>query len=255
MQTISPYRLVREIEQLLEQNPDGVLAFDGDGTLWSGDVGEDFFFAFSDRGDYFEAATAQLASEATRIGLPKEVDGAAYARALFRAYEKGLYPEDLTCEMIAWSPAGWSYSDLCTFVSNVLNDGKIVERSHSETRKVIDWASQRGVPVYVVSASPRVVVEAAAARIGIDSSRVIAVTQRIQANVLLPEVERPIPYAEGKVRQLRKRIGDRPLLAAFGDNVFDVEMLGAAKIPLAVRPKPRLLDVADAVPTMRVLEL
>jgi len=255
VQAISPYRVVREIETLLGEFPDGVIAFDGDGTLWSGDVGEDFFFAFSDRGEYREAATERLAAEAARIGLPSEMDGAAYARALFRAYEKGLYPEDLTCEMIAWSPAGWAPSLLHEFVEKILDEGKIAERAHSETRKVIDWAAKRNVPVYVVSASPRAVVEVAAARVGIDSSRVIAVTQRLEKGVLLAEVERPIPYAEGKVKQLRRRIGERPLLAAFGDNVFDVEMLGASKIPLAVRPKPRLLEVAEAVPGLRTLEV
>jgi phosphoserine phosphatase len=64
-----------------------------------------------------------------------------------------------------------------------------------------------------------------------------------------PDVHRPIPYGAGKVTRLRERVGrGRTLYAAFGDNAFDVAMLASAHVAVAVRPKARLRQEADAVP-------
>jgi phosphoserine phosphatase len=67
-------------------------------------------------------------------------------------------------------------------------------------------------------------------------------------------VRRPIPYGAGKASALRNRIGDAlPLLAAFGDNAFDREMLSMSERPIAVRPKKRLLDLAGEIRGIRQL--
>ena len=42
----------------------GVVATDGDGTLWSGDIGEDLFFAFVDHGRFEEPALEAIRREA-----------------------------------------------------------------------------------------------------------------------------------------------------------------------------------------------
>jgi phosphatidylglycerophosphatase C len=65
---------------------------------------------------------------------------------------------------------------------------------------------------------------------------------------------RPIPYGAGKVMHLRAKLGARPLYAAFGDNAFDVAMLREARVPVAIRPKPRLVERAGEVPALVVLE-
>jgi phosphoserine phosphatase len=68
------------------------------------------------------------------------------------------------------------------------------------------------------------------------------------AGRILPDVDRPIPYGTGKVRRLHDRIGTgRPLLAAFGDNAFDVALLAEASVGVAVRPKDALRARAGEV--------
>jgi phosphatidylglycerophosphatase C len=54
------------------------------------------------------------------------------------------------------------------------------------------------------------------------------------------ELASPVPYAENKLTAGRALFGDARWLAAFGDNVFDVDMLTTAEVGVAVRPKPRL---------------
>ena len=52
-----------------------------------------------------------------------------------------------------------------------------------------------------------------------------------------------------------EKIGaERVLYAAFGDNAFDVAMLREARVPVAIRPKPRLLERAGEVDGLVVLE-
>ena len=75
------------------------------------------------------------------------------------------------------------------------------------------------------------------------------------AGIVQCAVERPIPYGSGKVTHLRERLGaDRVLYAAFGDNAFDVAMLREARLPVAIRPKARLVERAAEVPALVVLE-
>ena len=64
------------------------------------------------------------------------------------------------------------------------------------------------------------------------------------------DVDRPIPYGPGKVHRLRARIGNRPVLAAFGDNAFDVALLSESRVPVAVRPKQALRGRAGEVPEL-----
>jgi phosphoserine phosphatase len=84
---------------------------------------------------------------------------------------------------------------------------------------------------------------------------VLATTAPFVDGVMQPDVVRPIPYGPGKIHQLEARIGKRPLLAAFGDNVFDVPMLEAARVAVAVDPKPRLLARLKEMPTFAPLLL
>ena len=79
---------------------------------------------------------------------------------------------------------------------------------------------------------------------------VVAAVSRYEDGRMLPDVERPIPYGAGKVTALRARVGDVPIYAAFGDNLFDLSMLSSARVPVAVRPKPRLRERATDLPAL-----
>jgi len=68
------------------------LAFDGDGTLWSGDVGEDLFRFAVGNGRLREAARAQIEHEATTRGFDAFADLNATAEHLFEAYLAHRYP-------------------------------------------------------------------------------------------------------------------------------------------------------------------
>ena len=89
----------------------GVVAFDADGTLWSGDVAEDFVHDAIKDGWFVTDAHAELSSELSRIGETIAASASACLAKLFRAYEQGRYPSHSMCETIAWASAGYAVTD------------------------------------------------------------------------------------------------------------------------------------------------
>lgn len=248
-------RIQERIEAAAAESGGGVLAFDGDGTLWSGDVGEDFFEALLEEGVFSRAADERFRAEASGFGLPSRGTSVEVLRGLFRGYQEGEVPEERMCEIMAWAPAGIEEPRLASFCDAVIEKVGLGARLHPEAVSVLGWALSRGLEVFLVSASPRPIVLAAARSLGFPEDRVVAATAASDpAGTGLPEVLRPIPYGPGKVARLRERArierGTRPLLAAFGDNVFDLAMLAEACVPVAVRPKARLRDRAGELPAL-----
>jgi phosphatidylglycerophosphatase C len=245
--TVAAADLAAELEGRL-----GALAFDGDGTLWSGDVGEDFFFGVLDSGRIGDAAAAEIARVAREAGVEEGGVPAETARRIYDAYLNGRFDEEHVCEVMTWINAGWSSAATTDFVIDLVGRA-FGSRVHPEVAAVIAAARSMGQEIFVVSASPRPIVEAAAAVCGIPAARVIAATAVLEGDRYAAAVHRPIPYGAGKAAALRRELGDLALLAAFGDNAFDAEMLAMAERPIAVRPKARLVERAADIPGIRVL--
>ncbi|NMO18872.1 haloacid dehalogenase-like hydrolase [Pyxidicoccus fallax] len=252
---------MERVEETLERigqealrTPGGVLAFDGDGTLWSGDVGDDLFLALLDNGDIRPEAHAALVRLGAAHGLEAGLGARELAHQLFAEFEAGRIPEKEVYEMVAWLFAGWRVEAVRDFARDVVARREVKRRIHPEARRVVEWARGRGIPCYVVSASPLAVVQAAVVEVeGLSPSNVLACTPREDGGFVLPAIVEPIPYAAGKVQCLRARTS-QPLYAAFGDNVFDFEMLAASRVPVAIRPKPRLRARAPELPALVQLQ-
>lgn len=226
----------------------GVVATDADGTLWTGDVGDDLFHAFLQHGQVREPALEALRREALDHALSDAGTGPEVARRLYEAYLGERFPEIRMCELMAWCFAGWTREEVDAFAQHAMERVNLPSRLHWEVLHLLEKARAAGIEVVLVSASPLAVVVAAGTRVGFDAGHVLAARSVYVGDVMQPDVERPIPYGAGKVQHLRARIGTRPLLAAFGDNAFDVDMLAEARVGVAVRPKPRLRARAADVP-------
>jgi phosphoserine phosphatase len=248
MELQSPDRVWSRIAEAQEIGPRGVVASDGDGTLWSGDVGEDLFHAFIERGRVCEPGLSALRREARDHGLSDAGTGTDVAQRINEAYEKGQFPEERVFEIMAWCFAGWTRGEVAAFARETVERRGVRGRLHHEVLAVLERARQAGLEVVLVSASPLAVVEAAGALAGFDEAHIVAARSRYDREIMMAEAIRPIPYGGGKVTNLLARIGQRPLLAAFGDNGFDVDMLASARVGVAVRPKPRLRERAEKVP-------
>lgn len=249
--TVASAKLTAELSALLgDTDPSGVvMAFDGDGTLWSGDVGEDLFRAAM-RDDFLvdDAMPALLHEAKThRIAVNDAASANAVARVLLAAYLAGHYPERETCAMMAWCYAGHALAEVQALALSALKEQDLASRLHAELSPIIEWSRQHGVRSVLISASPRVVVEPAAEFWGFSPHDIAAATPAIEAGRVQPRLAAPVPYAEGKLSAGRRLFGNARWLAAFGDNVFDIDMLTTAEVGIAVRPKPKLASELGAL--------
>jgi HAD superfamily phosphoserine phosphatase-like hydrolase len=115
-------------------------------------------------------------------------------------------------------------------------------RGHLEIREPIRelvWALHRhGWDVWIVTASPEVLVQALAERMGIHPDRVVGMRSPLGGDGrYAPIVTDPITFREGKVEALRAAAGRDPVFAA-GDSGSDAPLLGTARYAL-------LLDHGD----------
>lgn len=254
MRTETVEEVCARIDAAEKRRPGGAVAFDGDGTLWSGDIAEDLFDALLTGNELTPIAREALAREAAAERLDAAGSAVELARRIHAAYYAGSFPEERVCEIMTWLCAGWTKSRIDAFAAATLERVRLVDRFQEETVRVLRHCERAGIQTFIVSASPRTVVEAAARLLGVDIANVLSVREVCDgSDVVTADVHRPIPYGAGKATLLRAKLEGRALHAALGDNAFDVPMLAAAEIPVMIRPKPRLLALAAELPAAVVL--
>jgi phosphatidylglycerophosphatase C len=247
MRVESAEAISNRIRAARESRTDGFVAFDGDGTLWTGDLGEELFDALMNELRFEPDSVAEMERYARKHDVTWDGTTAALVRQLDAAFRAGAFPEDVMYELHAWAMAGLDRAAVVEYVVDLVTRTGVHARLQAEAVSVLETARRDGLDVFIVSASPLEIVEAAAALVGVAADHIVAATPRYDGPRMLADVYRPIPYGPGKVVNLAKRTGGRPLLAAFGDSAFDAAMLKAAAVGVAVRPKQRLRDIAGEI--------
>jgi phosphatidylglycerophosphatase C len=88
--------------------------------------------------------------------------------------------------------------------------------------------------------------------VGIEASAVLGTHPRVVDERLLPALEAPVLVGTAKLHALRTHT-PRPILAAFGDDVRDLELLGSSRLPVAIHPTEELLSRRGEVGDLTVL--
>lgn len=236
----TPHEVIERLEAARVPGPSG-LAFDADGTLWSGDVGEDVFeWACNEellRGEAEEA----LVRAATIHGVSPDGSPSELATALYAGYRSGRVTELVMCEIMTWCYAGFSEAELRHLARRAFSARKLAGRRREILTPVFDWAARAALRVIVVSASPFPIVAEGLALVGIEASCLGAArAEQTEDHVILPALADPVPYAAQKPVVGRRLLAGHDWLGSFGDNAFDVDMLRAARVGVAVCPKPAL---------------
>lgn len=191
------------------------VAFDADGTLWSGDIGEDFLRELQVKKRL--VAPARPDTYAHYEGLFASDPPAAFAFCVQSM--KGLRVEDVE---------RWSLE---------LFESRYRSRIFPGMRKLLDLFQSAAVGVSLVSASNAVTVRTAARALGLDPKLVLAVEGAVDGQGRLTgEVIPPVTCSAGKVEAIRKQLG-RPLALACGNSLFDREMLEYAQRAVMVAPE------------------
>jgi phosphatidylglycerophosphatase C len=205
---------------LLESRRHGAAAFDADGTLWRGDVGEDLLRLliaedrlprFGGRRDVYEEYERRVARDPAA--------GFRYAVEVMA----GLDEREL--------------SAVARDFFQRLYSGRVFPFA----RMLIEELTSSGKDVWIVSASPVWPVIAGAEILGLPPARVLGVRCEIRDGLLTGEAIEPVPTLHGKVRVLAAQ-GVRPLIAA-GNSVLDIPMLEAAEHAFVVAPRGEVTEI------------
>jgi phosphatidylglycerophosphatase C len=232
--------LVARLGELSNSEPCS-LAFDGDGTLWSGDISDDVFLAACRSNFILESVRPLLLPILCEHGIASHGSAGELAYRLFEAEKCGQLEERLLFEIMTWCYAGRSVAELSEFAERVLLEAGIESRIRDAYRPLLEWAEVSGHTCWLVTASPWPIVRVVASKLGFDGPTIIASCPvESRPGIIGAAMAVPVPYREQKVLQLNARRRPSRLLAAFGDSAFDLDLLRAAEVAVAVHPKPTL---------------
>jgi phosphoserine phosphatase len=192
------------------EGPPGLAAFDADGTLWQGDVGEELLRELIRRGALIDPPPDPWGEYVRRVRRDP-ADGFAFAARVMHGLEEGAVRE-VSAEVFAERCAKGTFHSVSFWLERLM---------------ALGWE------VYIVSASYRWSVEVGVAQFGVSPQRVIALELEVENGVLSDRVLLPVPTLEGKVALLREAAG-RDADIAFGNSVLDLPLLLASAHPVAV---------------------
>jgi HAD superfamily phosphoserine phosphatase-like hydrolase len=218
---ISPLTTQQFVDSVLNLRP-AVAAFDCDGTLWSGDAGENFFDWEIKKG----------------VVSPKVAQD---MRARYAEYKASKVSEEDMCGEMVTMHQGLSEATLMEAAREFMS-AAFPGRVFPEMRELVNKLHDQGCEVWAVSSSNEWIIRAGLEQFGIHPDRILAAKPEMQGDIVTERLVR-IPSGPGKPKALQEVVR-KPIDAAFGNSRWDTEMLMMARHAFAVNPNPDLEAVA-----------
>ena len=196
--------------------------FDCDGTLWSGDVGADFFFYEIERGL-----------------IPP--DAAQRILARYEQYKAGTVDELAMCGEMVTIHRGIAEKDIRALAAELFRT-VIEPRIFPEMRELTHRLTAAGCQVWAVSSTNNWAIEEAMPSFAIPQERVIAACVEIE-NLCATDRLLRVPTDKLKATAIQELIG-REVDAVFGNSIHDLAMLEITPHPFAINPNPDLEKIA-----------
>ena len=206
-----------DLNRLLASTKRGPATFDADGTLWAGDVGEGFFLWML-RNRHYPA------------------DRIPSLQRAWQSYKSGQLASESMYELMVTSMAGMREADVQQLATRYF-EKRHSSRIYTPMQTLVTTLAATGFSPWIVSGSPRWVVEAGARHFGIPQNHVIGLSVRVDEDGrLTDQIIRPVPWKEGKADRILQQLGRRPVIAA-GNSQGDAYMLKiASELPLVINP-------------------
>lgn len=211
------------IESVLKLAP-RIATFDCDGTLWSGDAGEGFF--------WWEMEQGLVSPEISR-----------WARARYAQYRAGNVPEEVMCGEMVTLHKGMREEQVQQACDTYF--GLALEPTiFPDMRELVQRLRASGCDVWAVSSSSHWIIRSGMRSFGIPQNRILAAETAVEKGDITDRLVR-VPSGPGKVEAIKSAI-NAPPDCAFGNAIWDREMLALSKHAFAINPNPNLLEVARA---------
>jgi phosphoserine phosphatase len=211
------------VESVLSLNPH-VATFDCDGTLWSGDAGEGFFSRELEH---------RLVSDEIALSM----------RSRYADYRAGLVAEEDMCGEMVTMHRGLREEVVQQACDAYFAEG-IAPDIFPEMRELVERLRASGCDVWAVSSSNQWIIRSAMRYFGVPQDRILSAEVAIEKGVVTERLVR-VPSGPGKAEAIRSVLESAPD-CAFGNAIWDREMLAMSKHPFAINPNPNLKEIALA---------
>jgi HAD superfamily phosphoserine phosphatase-like hydrolase len=211
------------IESVLSSKP-RVAAFDCDGTLWSGDAGEGFFS--------WELAHGFVSEEIARS-----------IRLRYADYKAGLVAEEVMCGEMVTMHRGMR-EEVVQQACDAYFAEQIAPGIFPEMRELVQRLRATGCDVWAVSSSIQLIIRSGMRRFGVPQDRILATEAATTDGVITDHLIR-VPSGPGKPEAIRSVLEAAPD-CAFGNAIWDREMLAMSTLAFAINPNPNLKEIAIA---------
>jgi phosphoserine phosphatase len=211
------------VESVLRLNP-RVATFDCDGTLWSGDAGEGFF--------RWELENKFVSDDVVR-----------WARARYADYRAGKVAEDVMCGEMVSMHRGLR-EEIVQQACDAYFAKSIAPGIFPEMRELVQRLRASGCDVWAVSSSSQWIIRSGMRTFGIPQNRILSAEVAVENGIITDRLIR-VPSGPGKADALRSMLTSPPD-CAFGNAIWDREMLAMSNHAFAVNPNPNLKEIAVA---------
>jgi phosphoserine phosphatase len=215
------------IESVLSLKP-LVATFDCDGTLWSEDAGEGFF-------------AWELGQEQEQSLVSEPV--ARWAQSRHADYLAGQVAEEVMCGEMVTMHRGLR-DEVVQQACDAYFSQAISASIFPEMRELVRGLLDSGCEVWAVSSSSQWIIRSAMPFFGIPQSQILAAEAAVENGIITDRLIR-VPSGPGKPEAIREVINGAPD-CAFGNSIWDREMLDMSKHPFAINPNPNLKEIALA---------
>jgi phosphoserine phosphatase len=209
------------IESVVRLEPP-IATFDCDGTLWSGDAGERFFS--------WELKQGLVSDEVRR-----------WARSRYAGYLAGKVPEEVMCGEMVTLHNGLREEIVQQAADSWFPKG-IAAEIFPDMQELVRRLHGAGCDVWAISSTNLWVIRAGMRYFDIPPERILAAEVTIENSLITDRLIR-VPSGPGKPEAIREAITGAPD-CAFGNSIWDREMLSMSKHPFAINPNPDLRQLA-----------
>jgi phosphoserine phosphatase len=164
-------------------------------------------------------------------------------RARYADYRAGKVAEDVMCgEMVAMHRG--LHEALVQQACDAYFAQAIAPTIFPEMRELVQRLGAAGCDVWAVSSSSQWIIRSGRTYFGILNNRILATEVAVENGVITDRLIR-VPSGPGKPEALRSVLRSA-LDCAFGNAIWDREMLAMSKRPFAINPNPNLEEIALA---------
>jgi len=209
------------IESVVQLKP-CIAAFDCDGTLWSGDAGEGFF--------YWEMERGLVSDEVRRWALARHAD-----------YKAGNVAEEVMCGEMVTLHHGLP-EEVVQQACDEFFAAEIAPGIFPEMRDLVRLLREAACEVWAVSSSSQWLIRSGMRCFGIPQDRILAAEAAVANGIVENKLVR-VPSGPGKPEAIRAEVPSLPD-CAFGNSIWDHEMLQMVKHPFVINPTAELKEIA-----------